>query len=531
MAGMFDFVIVGAGSAGCVLANRLSADPKRNVALIEAGGPKHKSLLVRAPGGWPDLWRTPLDWGLSTEPQAHSDQRRHYWPRGKLLGGTSCFNAMVYMRGHRDNYDQWRDLGNPGWGYEDVLPLFKKSEDNARGASDYHGAGGPLHVDDHPVAPVCTGFAEATSRVCKVPVTDDFNGPEQAGAGAFQHTARKGLRASTAACFLDPVRSRANLTVLTNLHAIGLVLDGDRVTGVRVSGKAGEQVIEGREIIVAGGAIGSPQLLMLSGIGAGAELRAVGVEARHELPGVGKHLEDHLLAPMMYRSTAQAGSPVLAKHKVPLWLLQYLFGKKGPLALPIPPAGAFVKSRPDAPRPDIQFHMSHLGWWRPNTDEARDKAWGQYASFAPGLIYPKSKGEIRLRSADPMAAPAIDPKYFSDPADLEHLVTGLKLMREIAATAPLADMLGDEVFPGPQARTDDELRAHVRLSSQTIFHPVGTCRMGNDESAVVDHELRVRGLHGLRVADASIMPRIVGGNTNAPTIMIAEKCAELVLAQ
>jgi choline dehydrogenase-like flavoprotein len=529
MAAMFDFVIVGAGSAGCVLANRLSADGKRKVALLEAGGPHHKKFLVRAPGGWPDLWRTPLDWGLSTEPQPHSDQRKHYWPRGKLLGGTSCFTAMVYMRGHRDNYDGWRDLGNPGWGYSDVLPLFKKSEDNVRGASEFHGAGGPLHVDDHPVPPVCTAFAEATSQVCKVPVTDDFNGAEQEGAGAFQHTARGGLRASTAACFLDPVRGRDNLTVLTDTHAIGLVLAGDRVTGVRVRTKAGEQVIEGREIILAAGAIGSPHLLLLSGIGPTDELRALDMPTRHALAGVGKHLEDHLMVPIMYR--AAAGSSVaLSRLKLPLWIAQYLTTRGGPMARPVPPAGAFVKSSPGEARPDIQFHMSPFGWPRPNTDDAFTKTFGSYASFAPGLIYPKSHGEIRLRSADPSAPPVIDPKYFSDPSDLEHLVRGVKLMREIAATAPLKDVLAEELFPGPAVQSDDDIRAHVRRACQTIFHPTGSCKMGTDAMAVVDPELRVHGLRGLRVADASIMPRIVGGNTNAPTIMIAEKCAELALA-
>ena len=527
---MFDFVIVGAGSAGCVLANRLSAEPARKVALIEAGGAHHNTFNVRAPLGWPELWRSKVDWGFSTEPQPHSDQRRHFWPRGKTLGGTSCLNAMVYIRGHRDNYDGWRDLGNPGWGYADVLPLFKKSEDNVRGASEYHGAGGPLYVDEHPVVPVCQAFGEATAARCGVPVTDDFNGADQLGAGVYQHTARAGLRASTAARFLDPVRSRENLTVLTDTHAIALVVDGDRITGVRVRARGSEQVIEGREIIVAAGAIGSPHLLLLSGIGPTTELRDAGVECKHELGGVGTHLEDHLIVPLMYDVTANHALE-LTKTKALWWALKHLVSRTGPLALPAPPVGAFVKSRPDVPRPDIQFHLSPWGWpHRPNSDEPRDRVYGRYASVGPGLIYPRSHGEIRLRSTDPMAPPIIDPQYMSDPADLELLVTGTKLTREIAATSPFKDMLGAEVFPGPHVQSDDELRAHVRLTCNTIFHPTGTCKMGVDALAVVDHELRVHGLRGLRVADASIMPRIVGGNTNAPTIMIAEKCAELALA-
>jgi len=526
---MFDFVVVGAGSAGCALANRLSADPKRKVALLEAGGAQHRSFKVRAPAGWPDLFYSKLCWGLTTEPQPHSDGRRHYWPRGKLLGGTSCLNAMVYMRGHRDNYDEWRDLGNPGWGYADVLPLFKRSENNARGETEFHGAGGPLFVADVPPQPIVHAWVEATAAHCKVKVTDDFNGADQEGAGVFQHTWRDGLRASTAVCFLDPVRGRDNLTVFTNAHALGLIVDGDRVTGVRVRRKATEQVIEGREIILAAGAIGSPQLLMLSGIGH-RELRDVGIDLKHELAGVGKHLEDHLMVPMAYEVTTNAGLE-LAAHKLGWWALQHLLGRGGPMAQPIPPAGAFVKSRADVPRPDIQIHMSGFGWPQPNTDEKRVRAWGRIASMAPGLIYPRSHGEIRLRSADPLAPPVIDPRYFSDSADLEHLLIGVKMSREIAATAPLQKVLGKEVWPGSHATTDEDLRAHIRRSAQTIFHPTGTCKMGVDKLAVVDPTLRVHGLRGLRVADASIMSKIVGGNTNGPAIMIAERCAELALSE
>ncbi len=517
---MFDFVVVGAGSAGCVLANRLSEDPKRTVALIEAGPRKHGTLKVRAPFMYQTLWRSPLDWAFSTAPQPHSADRRHFWPRGRIVGGTSCLNAMVYMRGHRDNYDEWRDLGNPGWGWTDVLPYFKRSEDNARGASEHHGAGGPLAVGDHPVSAVARAFVEATAARCKVPVTDDFNAGDNEGAGAFQSTVRAGLRASTAAAFLDTIRDRKNLTVLADATATGLVVAGTRVTGVR----CGNTVIEGREIILAAGAIGSPQLLLLSGIGPAAELPA-GITPTHELPEVGKHLADHLLVAAMYEVTDASAARRFSIPGLLAWIARHLVSTSGPLGVTPVEAGAFVRSRPDAPRADNQFHFTPWGVVVP-TDQPTPLPYGRLASILPGLIYPRSLGEIRLASADPLAAPIIDPRYLSEAADLEHLVTGLKLAREIAATAPLAGLLGDERLPGKAVATDDALRDYIRATCNTIFHPVGTCRMGS----VVDAELRVKGLTNLRVADASIMPRIIGGNTNAPVIMIAEKASSMLLA-
>lgn len=521
MFSMFDFVIVGAGSAGCVLANRLSSDPKRRVALIEAGGAGHKTLKVRAPGLYQLLWSSPIDWAFKTEPQKHCAERRHFWPRGRVLGGTSCLNAMVYIRGNRQNYDDW---GVAGWRYDDVLPYFKRSEDNVRGESAYHGAGGPLTVSDPPPSPFARAFAESTAQHCKTKLNEDFNGAEQEGAGFYQVTMRNGHRASTATAFLDPARSRDNLTVMSGAHVTGLVLDGDRVTGVRLQNG---ETVSGNEVILAGGAIGSPHLLLLSGIGPADELRAAGVDPRHELRGVGKHLEDHLLTAVMFRSVK---SHKLSMANLLMWMARHMVGSGGPLASAPVDGAAFIKSSPSERMPNIQFHATPFGVNLPTDSGKPIPAFGRFATILPGLIYPRSHGEIRLRSGNPLDTPMIDPQYFRDGADLEHLVAGVKLSREIAATGPLKDILGEEVFPGPGITTDEQLRDNVRAHCNTIFHPVGTCRMGTGDDAVVGPDLRVHGLRGLRVADASVMPRIIGGNTNAPTIMIAEKCADLALA-
>ncbi|HEX8796719.1 MAG TPA: GMC family oxidoreductase N-terminal domain-containing protein [Polyangiaceae bacterium] len=528
---MHDYVVVGAGSAGCVLARRLSDDPKCRVLLIEAGSAKHRALRVRAPSLYQLLWRTPFDWNVSTVPQKHADGRRMYWPRGKVLGGTSCLNAMVYIRGHRDNYDEWRDLGNAGWGYDDVLPYFKRSEDNARGASAYHGAGGPLHVSDcRRGSPVSDAFAQAAAKHCGVTVTDDFNGASQDGAGRYQVTIREGVRVSTAAAFLDPVRGRPNLEIATGVHVTGLVVRGGRARGIRGRVRGSEQTFEAsREVILCAGAIGSPHILLLSGIGPASELRAAGVDVVADVPGVGKNLQDHLLTGIVMGTDSPACKP-LSVPALLGWMLRYALTGNGQCAVAPVEAGAFVRSSPSAPRPDVQYHFVPWGIPEPNTDEKRDPPPGRRFSVLPGLIYPRSVGEVRLTSRDPHAPAAVDPRYFSDDADLEHLVRGIHQAREIASTEPLAAYGAREIFPGPDCKSDDAIRASIRATCNTIFHPVGTCKMGpaGDGAAVVDASLRVRGVDGLRVADAAIMPRIVGGNTNAPVIMIAEKAADLI---
>jgi choline dehydrogenase len=527
---MADYIIVGAGSAGAVLANRLSEDRSTNVVLLEAG-PASNDLRIKAPGLYQFLWRSKLDWEFYTEPQEHVDGRRMFWPRGKVVGGTSALNAMVYIRGHRSNYDEWRDLGNPGWGYDDVLPYFKRSEGFRGPASPYHGTSGPLVVSRAArVSDVSNAFIEAFSTHMGLAKTDDFNGAEQAGVGQFHHTVCDGVRACTRVAFLDPAKERKNLRVISDAHVLGLTLDGTRVDGVRYE-KNGRVEVEhaAREVILAAGAIGSPHLLLLSGIGPADQLRRLGIPVVLDLPGVGENLQDHLLT-VVQHETLERGSESISIPGLLYWIARYAATKGGPLSNSPVDVGAFMKLDSSEPRPNLQFHFAPFGVDAPNTDEKRDPPLGRFFGMYPSLIYPKSRGTIRLRTSDPKRAPAIDPRYFSDPADLDTLVRGVKIARDVANSAPLSRYRGKEIFPGESATSDDAIIANIKNRANTIFHPVGTCKMGVDELAVVDPELRVRGLHGLRVVDASIMPTIVGGNTNAPVIMIAEKAADMIRA-
>ena len=520
---MYDYVIAGAGSAGCVLANRLSEDPTVRVLLVEAGG-RDRSLKIKIPAAFPEQFHTKLDWEFATDPEPHVDGRELYIPRGRSLGGSSSMNAMLYVRGRPLDYDGWEAQGAPGWGYRDVLPYFIRAEDNVRGASEYHGAGGPLRVSEQrsprPLGRRLIAATEAAG-IRRIP---DYNGPEQDGVSMFQVTQKDGRRFSAADAYLRPALSRPNLEVRTGTTVLGVALQDGRAVGLRVGGRRGaeELVRAEREIVLSAGAIGSPQLLLLSGIGAPDELRAAGVEARHELPGVGRNLQDHPFVTMMWEVSDQN---TLYGAEKPRALAEWLLRRSGKLSSTVAEVVAFTRTRGGLPAADIQFHMG-AAYFEDHGAETYD---GHCAVIAPVLVSPKARGQVWLRSSDPLAKPHIITNTLSEPEDLESMVAGMTLAREIAAQQPLREVILKELKPGPEIQGREQLEADLRRRLMLIYHPVGTARMSDDdELAVVDSKLRVHGLEGLRVVDASIMPTIVGGNTNAPTIMIAEKAADLI---
>jgi choline dehydrogenase len=518
---MYDYIIVGAGSAGCVLANRLSEDPSVKVLLLEAGGPDSKRE-IRMPAAFSKLFKGPCDWAYYTEPEGQLNNRNLYWPRGKMLGGSSSLNAMIYIRGHRFDYDQWRDLGNQGWGYADVLPYFKKSENQERGASEYHGTGGPLCVSELRCAnQLSHAFVEAAEQ-SGFKRNPDFNGRDQEGFGTYQVTQREGQRCSAAASFLRPAMRRPNLTVRTNVQAFDILFEGKRAALVSFQQEHNStQERAEREIILCAGAIGSPQMLMLAGIGPADHLRSIDIPVTCDLPGVGSNLQDHPAVALAF----ECKEPVsLASAETLANLVRYIAFKNGPLTSNVGEAGGFIKTSPNLQAPDMQYHFAPGYFIEHGFQKFKEHAF----TFGPTLVRPFSRGRITLRSSNPLDSPQIRANYFSDPRDTEAMLQGLKVARTIANALALARYNKRELLPGPAASDDNALRAHIRKYAETLYHPIGTCKMGSDQMAVVDSELRVRGVDCLRVVDASVMPTIIGGNTNAPTIMIAEKAADLI---
>ena len=524
--GRFDYIVVGAGSAGCVLANRLSADASVRVLLLEAGG-RDVNPWIHVPVGYFKTMHDPrTDWCYVTEPDAGLAGRSILWPRGKVLGGSSAINGLLYIRGQARDYDQWRQLGNTGWSYEDVLPYFRRAEDQERGGDEHHGVGGPLAVSDMRVRrDVCDAFIAAAEEL-GIPRRDDFNGAEQEGAGYFQITARNGLRCSTAVGYLRPVRRRDNLRIMTRAHAEMILVRDGRAVGVRVRrGHEALDVHADAEVILSAGAIGSPQLLELSGIGDGERLRSLGVPPLAHLPGVGENLQDHLQIRAVYRCTQPTLNDEVNNPVRKLLIgLEYLFLRRGPMSMAVSLVCVFARTRPELEMPDVQFHVQPLSADKPGEGLHR------FSAFTSSVcqLRPESRGSVHARSPQPAEHPAIRPNYLATLTDRQVTVAGMKLSRRLAATDALAPFVVEELLPGASVQSDAELLAHAREVGQTIYHPVGTCKMGNDSLAVVDERLRLRGVGGLRVVDASIMPTITSGNTNAPTIMIAEKAADMI---
>ena len=517
----YDYVIVGAGSAGCVLANRLSEDPAVRVLLIEAGGPD-TAREIQMPLAFSKLFKTEADWDYTTEPVPLLGGRRLYWPRGKVLGGCSSINAMIYIRGHRADYDHWAALGNDGWRYDDVLPYFKRAEHNERGADAYHGTGGPLNVADlRSPTPLSHVFVEAAAEI-GLPRNPDFNGARQEGVGFVQVTQKRGRRWSAARAYLRPARRRRNLTVLTGAHVTRVLMEGRRAVGVAYVRDGLEGTAHAvREVILSGGAIGSPHLLMLSGIGPAAALRRHGLAVVHDAPGVGRNLQDHLTLAVRYRAT----QPLTLNYAEAFGQVLRYFGQgRGMLTSNVAEAMAFARSRPELPAPDLQYHFAPVDF----VDHGLTPPRFDGMSLGVTLLQPRSAGTLTLRSPDPFEKPAIQPDFLAEEADERLALAGVRLGRRIFQARAFDPFRGEEVSPGAGIDDDDALLDALRAEAEHIYHPVGTCAMGTGPEAVVDPQLRVHGVEGLRVVDASVMPVIVRGNTNAPTMMIAEKAADLI---
>lgn len=525
----YDYIVVGAGSSGCVLANRLSADGRHKVLLLEAG-PKDNYLWIHIPIGYgKTMFHKAYNWGFYTDPEPNMKDRKIYWPRGRGLGGSSSINGLIFIRGQQDDYDQWAQLGNAGWDWKSVLPYFIKSEHNSRGASATHGGDGPLWSSDIQEK---SELMEAIIRGAEelgVPRTNDFNSGNQEGVGYFQLFTRNGWRNSSAVAYLRPAKNRANLRVETDAHSTGLILKGRKAVGVRYrqNGQL-KEARAGREVILSAGSLQSPQLLQLSGIGPAPLLRRHGIEVVHDLPGVGQNLQDHLQFRLMFK----VSRPITTNDDLRTWTsqarigLQWLLSGKGPLGIGINQGGLFTRVLPGSKTPDIQFHFGTL-----SADQAGGKPhpWSG-CTFSVCQLRPESRGTVEIKSADPMQPPSMRPNYLSTETDRLCAIESIKYARRLAATEALKPYIDGEYRPGAGVKSDAEILEFARENGATIFHPTGTCKMGSDAMAVTDSQLRVHGIDGLRVVDCSIMPTLVSGNTHAPAVMIAEKASDMILA-
>jgi len=531
----YDYIIVGAGSAGCVLANRLTEHGRHNVLLLEAGGSDYSPWIQIPVGYGKTFYSRRVNWMYTTEPDPGTNGRVSYWPRGKVLGGSSSINAMVYIRGQPEDFNEWAAQGNPGWSWSDVLPYFMKSECHAWGASAYHGDSGPLRVADvsRHLHPLCESFL-AGCREAGFAANPDFNGAAQEGVGNYQITTHGARRMSASRAFLRPAMRRGNLTVVTGAHATRLLFEGRRAHGVeyRHRGRT-RSAAATREVILAAGAINSPQLLMLSGVGPAQELKDLGVDPVLHRPAVGRHLQDHLCMDYIYRSRKPTLNNELHPWWGKLWAgARYVLTRRGPLCLSVNQSGGFVRTRTEYTRPNMQLYFSPVSYLKAPPGKRPLMRPDPYPAFLMSVAptRPTSRGHVALRSADPAVAPAIHPNYLATEEDLQDMLDGVRLIRSLAATPALSAVIETEMMPGPEVRSPEALLDDVRGRCGTVFHPVGTCRMGPDPvQAVVDHRLRVHGLAGLRIVDASVFPTLTSGNTNAPAIMVGEKGADLVL--